>query len=258
MELYVCVLLLLTCHSISLATNPLIRQSQKPPGCSEALKTREGHQIAVVMIGWIDESSYTGKKGAVVVQTGNKPEVFRLGSGAVVQGLEEGLLGMCEGERRTLVVPPLLGYGFVGLEPDIPSNATLRFEVQLLAIDRRHNAMIETNVFAYIDVNKDDQITPQEFLAWVEATPETDRPKIKPMVMFLQEDKNRDGVISWDEFSGPKGHTCPAFTLESLRNWKKRPPPHTIAAKMCIHKQAPNTTTLQEDDHPIRDYIHEL
>ncbi|MBI3573476.1 FKBP-type peptidyl-prolyl cis-trans isomerase, partial [Candidatus Kaiserbacteria bacterium] len=59
------------------------------------------------------------------------PFTFTIGQGHVIAGWEQGLLGMKEGGRRLLAIPPSLGYGPNGSGP-IPGNATLIFDVQLL------------------------------------------------------------------------------------------------------------------------------
>jgi FKBP-type peptidyl-prolyl cis-trans isomerase len=58
---------------------------------------------------------------------------FWVGEGQVLPGLDEGLLGMKEGELRTVTVPPAMGYGLEA-KPKIPPNSTLTFEVELLDI----------------------------------------------------------------------------------------------------------------------------
>lgn len=66
-----------------------------------------------------------------------QPLTFTLGSGQVIRGWDQGLMGMCEGEKRKLVIPPDLGYGLEGAPPKIPKEATLIFEVELVKIERR-------------------------------------------------------------------------------------------------------------------------
>jgi FKBP-type peptidyl-prolyl cis-trans isomerase len=65
---------------------------------------------------------------------GQPLQPFRLGTGAVIPGFEQGLLGMKVGGKRRLTIPPSLAYGSAG-RGSIPPNATLIFEVELLAIE---------------------------------------------------------------------------------------------------------------------------
>ena len=63
-----------------------------------------------------------------------KPFSFEIGAGEVIRGWEQGVSGMKVGEVRKLTVPPELGYGAGGAGDTIPPNATLIFEIELLAV----------------------------------------------------------------------------------------------------------------------------
>ncbi|KAK1270391.1 Peptidyl-prolyl cis-trans isomerase FKBP15-1 [Acorus gramineus] len=63
------------------------------------------------------------------------PIEFELGSGQVIKGWDQGLLGMCVGEKRKLKIPSKLGYGAQGSPPKIPGGATLVFDTELVAVN---------------------------------------------------------------------------------------------------------------------------
>jgi len=64
------------------------------------------------------------------------PFQFKIGSGKVIKGFEEGLMGMKVGGSRKVIIPPELGYGVEGHGKKIPPNATLTYEIKLLSCDR--------------------------------------------------------------------------------------------------------------------------
>ncbi|KAI8903872.1 FK506-binding protein 2B precursor, partial [Gorgonomyces haynaldii] len=86
---------------------------------------------------------YTGSlfkdKSVFDSSVGRQPFDFTLGQGMVIQGWDKGLLGMCVGEKRKLVIPPHLGYGDAGAGDRIPPKSTLVFEVELLEIKNRRS-----------------------------------------------------------------------------------------------------------------------
>ena len=100
------------------------------------LKVGEGAEAGE---GKILEVNYTGwlKEGWVKFDStldSHRPLTLRLGAGDVIKGLDEGLVGMKVGGKRKLIVPPDLGFGKEGGGGVIPPNATLVYEVELLAV----------------------------------------------------------------------------------------------------------------------------
>ncbi len=87
-----------------------------------------GKTVEVHYTGWLTD----GKKFDSSV--GGAPFSFRLGAGEVIEGWDRGVAGMKVGGKRKLTLPPELGYGAAGAPPDIPPNATLVFEIELLAV----------------------------------------------------------------------------------------------------------------------------
>ncbi len=108
----------------------------KPDGCGTGLVSSTGVKLLVHYTGSIDSSSLTGVKGKVFDSsvTRQRPFAFILGIGEVIQGWDQGLTGMCLQEKRTLIIPPSLGYGSGGAGGDIPGGATLKFDVECLQI----------------------------------------------------------------------------------------------------------------------------
>ena len=122
----------------------------------------------------------------------------------VIPGWDQGLIGLCKGAKAILVIPPDMGYGEKGAGDDIPGGATLNFDVEVMTLTTPPE---EPSLFAELDVNEDARLSPAEVLTFFQ--------KRNPDMMALpeglmeKEDTDKDGFISWDEFSGPKGKTPP-------------------------------------------------
>jgi FKBP-type peptidyl-prolyl cis-trans isomerase len=92
-----------------------------------------GQRVSVHYTGWLDAGGKPGAKFDSSKDRG-QPFMFSLGRGEVIRGWDEGVAGMKVGGKRKLTIPADLGYGARGAGGVIPPNATLLFEVELLAV----------------------------------------------------------------------------------------------------------------------------
>ena len=100
-----------------------------PPRSGRAAKTGDTVHVqytGTLMDGTKFDSSY---------DHGGQPFKFTLGKGEVIQGWDQGVVGMKVGGKRRLRIPPALGYGASGSPPTIPPNAGLVFDIELVSID---------------------------------------------------------------------------------------------------------------------------
>jgi FKBP-type peptidyl-prolyl cis-trans isomerase FkpA len=89
-----------------------------------------GSLVTVAYTGWLHDSSRTDAKGAQF--DSNTAFTFRLGTGAVIRGWDQGVSGMRVGGQRRLVIPPDLAYGNQSPPGSIiPPNATLVFDITM-------------------------------------------------------------------------------------------------------------------------------
>lgn len=96
-------------------------------------EAKAGQRVSVHYTGWLFNNGVQGGKFDSSKDRG-QPFQFGLGAGQVIRGWDEGVQGMKVGGTRRLVIPSELGYGARGAGGVIPPNATLLFEVELLAV----------------------------------------------------------------------------------------------------------------------------
>jgi len=99
----------------------------------EGAEAKSGQRVTVHYTGWLYKNGLRGKKFDSSKDRGD-PFRFHLDQGQVIRGWDEGVQGMKVGGTRMLVIPAELGYGARGAGGVIPPNATLLFEVELLAV----------------------------------------------------------------------------------------------------------------------------
>ena len=124
--------------------NASAQSAAKPVTTSSGLQTidtkvgtgaspRSGQTVVVHYTGWLYENGVKGKKFDSSVDR-NEAFEFPIGQGRVIKGWDEGVGSMKVGGKRTLIIPPALGYGARGAGGAIPPNATLMFDVELLGL----------------------------------------------------------------------------------------------------------------------------
>uniref|UniRef100_A0A674KD51 peptidylprolyl isomerase n=1 Tax=Terrapene triunguis TaxID=2587831 RepID=A0A674KD51_9SAUR len=139
-----------------------------------------------------------------------------LGSGQVVLGMDMGLRDMCVGERRTVIIPPHLGYGEAGVEGEVPGSAVLVFDIELLELVSGlpdgymfvwHDD-VSPNLFEEIDKDNNGEVFLEEFSEYIQAQVDSGKGKLAPGFdsakivknMFTNQDRNGDGKITAEEF----------------------------------------------------------
>ena len=181
----------------------------KPDTCDKV--ARNGDMLSMHYTGTLED----GKKFDSSYDR-SEPFKFQIGVGQVIKGWEEGVLGMCVGEKRRLIVPPALGYGDQGAGDIIP---ILFFDVELISTEEGPTPV---NVFKQIDIDSDMALSRDEISSYLKQQVETMQnaggeqgEEARKMMedqdqdqhveeIFAHEDKDKDGLISHDEFSGPK------------------------------------------------------
>jgi peptidylprolyl isomerase len=94
---------------------------------------KTGQTCVMHYTGWLYDNGVKGAKFDSSLDRG-EPFEFAIGRGQVIKGWDEGVATMQVGGKRTLIIPPQLGYGARGAGGVIPPNATLIFDVELLSV----------------------------------------------------------------------------------------------------------------------------
>jgi FKBP-type peptidyl-prolyl cis-trans isomerase FkpA len=112
----------------------LVKKDTAPGKGDKTIEFRS--PVVVMYTGWLYDPCAKDFKGEKFDSSvGRPPFSFMVGAGKVIKGWDEGVLGMKEGGKRTLVIPPHMAYGAGGAGGGrIPPNATLVFDVEILAI----------------------------------------------------------------------------------------------------------------------------
>ncbi|XP_010738203.3 peptidyl-prolyl cis-trans isomerase FKBP10 [Larimichthys crocea] len=146
----------------------------------------------------------------------NSPSTTTLGANMVISGLETGLIGMCVGERREVVIPPHWGHGESGAG-GVPSSAVLFFELELVELQK---GVPEGFMFVWLgdspdplfpamDLNGDKEVPLEEFSAFIMLQVEQGNGRLRPGIdsdsiikdIFNNQDHNKDGKIVEDELT---------------------------------------------------------
>ena len=133
-------LLLITCVVFAGCDSPSDPSSGVPFTVTDLVEgtgaeATNGQTLTMNYTGWLYDANAPDNKGVVFDTTdGRGPFSFLLGTGQVIQGWDQGLVGMKVGGTRRLIIPPELAYGDQGAGGVIPPNATLIFDVELLGV----------------------------------------------------------------------------------------------------------------------------
>uniref|UniRef100_A0A665UDA7 peptidylprolyl isomerase n=1 Tax=Echeneis naucrates TaxID=173247 RepID=A0A665UDA7_ECHNA len=134
----------------------------------------------------------------------------------VVPGMEDGLMEMCVGEKRHLVIPPHLGYGERGVTDEVPGSAVLVFDIELVDMEEGlpegymfiWNQDVSPDLFEEMDKDNNQVVEPSEFTDYIMQQVNDGKGRLAPGFdpyriidnMFSNQDRNGDGKITVAEF----------------------------------------------------------
>uniref|UniRef100_A0A674NAI6 peptidylprolyl isomerase n=1 Tax=Takifugu rubripes TaxID=31033 RepID=A0A674NAI6_TAKRU len=139
-----------------------------------------------------------------------------LGANQVVPGMETGLMDMCVGEKRHLIIPPHLAYGERGVTGEVPGSAVLVFDVELISVEEGlpegymfiWNEDVSPDLFSEMDKDNNKLVEPSEFTDYIMRQVNEGKGRLAPGFdpyriidnMFFNQDRNGDGKITEAEF----------------------------------------------------------
>ncbi|KAM8883736.1 peptidyl-prolyl cis-trans isomerase FKBP9 [Synchiropus picturatus] len=189
--------------------NTEIKVTFKPEVCEK--QTKKGdfvkyHYNATLMDGTLIDSTHNYGKTYNIV----------LGANQVVPGMEDGLMDMCVGERRHVIVPPHLGYGERGVTNEVPGSAVLVFDIELEDMEEGlpegymfiWNDDVSPDLFTEMDMDQNKEVEPSEFTDYIIRQVNEGKGRLAPGFdpyriienMFSNQDRNGDGKITLAEF----------------------------------------------------------
>ena len=187
---------------------------------SEEETVAKGDYIRIHFTVSIADTSKTGVPGHVYETTltdGNAIGVT-IGEGEVIPGWDQGMMGLCKGDKVILVVPPHLAYGADGTgtgEEDIPGDATIKFDVEIVSVMDGPPADEDTEqarvMFEGADTDKDGKLSRAEFDAMFAAQLAEESADAEELAMVAEQlssfwnsqDHDGDGFLTLEEFMAP-------------------------------------------------------
>ena len=214
-------LLLLSSIALAWAVTALeeidVKVYQGPTSCADFDGEKKPLKITedcIVAFHFTAYDNATGRKIESSHDLGVAPS-FPVGQGKVIKGLDQGLIGLCKNSKASIVIPPHLAYGNIGKpEQDVTKDTILRYDVEIIDIQPP-----VPNDFKLIDTNKDWKISRIEAKSYFESKNQ----HIDIDALFKAEDADKDGYVSWEEFTGPKGAEGPPSTQQQQQRHEPDP-----------------------------------